>query len=112
LKEKYPFVIFESASITQSDDHQYLVTGELSLHGVSKIVTVRAVKTDFYRGTGGEYRSGFETRFSIKRSDYGMTYLTAVTDKVELFISVEGVRVENSMSSSGGLDYTFKLGCK
>ena len=103
-EEKFPFIIFQSVSITQSDDGQYLVIGELSLHGETRQVTVRANKTGLDQDPGGEHRSGFETRFSIKRSDYGMTYLTAVTDKVELFVSVEGVRAENSMSSSGGLD--------
>jgi len=100
-EEKFPFVIFQSVSITQSDDGQYLVMGDLSLHGKTRQVSVRANKTGLYQDPGGEHRSGFETRFSIKRSDYGMTYLTAVADRVELFISVEGVRLENSVSSSG-----------
>lgn len=111
-EKKYPFIIFKSLSITASDADQYLVTGELSLHGKTKPVTVRAVKTGQYQDPAGEYRSGFETRFSVKRSDFGMQYMTAVADKVELFVSVEGVRTENSMSSSGGLDNTFRLRCE
>jgi len=103
-EEKFPFVIFKSVSITASNDDQYRVTGELTLHGVTKKVTVSAVKTGLYQDPSGEYRSGFETRFSVKRSDYGMKYMTAVADKVELTVSVEGVRVENTISPSDGLD--------
>ena len=91
------------------NDGQYLVTGELSLHGVTRQVTVRAVKTGVYQESGGEYRTGFETRFSIKRSDFGMQYLAWVSDKVELFVGLEGTKIEDGMSSSGGLDYTFRL---
>jgi len=103
-EEKFPFVIFKSLSITASNDDQYTVMGELSLHGETKKVTVLAVKTGLYQDPSGEVRSGFETRFSVKRSDYGMKYMTAVADKVELTVSVEGVRVENTILPSNGLD--------
>jgi len=97
-EEKFPFVIFKSVSITASNDDPYRVTGELTLHGVTKKVTVSAVKTGLYQDPSGECRSGFETRFSVKRSDYGMKYMSAVADKVELIVSVEGVRIENAIS--------------
>ena len=103
-EEKFPFVIFKSVSITASNDDTYRVTGELTLHGVTKKVTVSAVKTGQFQDPSGEVRSGFETRFSVKRSDYGMKYMTAVADKVELTASVEGVRVENTILPSDGLD--------
>ena len=111
-EKQFPFIIFKSLSIAASDDGDYLVTGELSLHGVKKEVTVKANKTGYYQEPGGEYRSGFETRFSIERSDFGMAYLALVSDRVELNVSVEGVRVENKASSSGGLDVAFRLGCE
>ena len=81
-EKKFPFIIFKSVSIAPADSGQYLVTGNLSLHGVTKQITVQAVKTGRYQEPGGEYRSGFENRFSIKRSDFGMQYMTSVADKV------------------------------
>lgn len=111
-EKNFPFIVFKSLSIAPSDDGRYLVTGELSLHGVTKKVTVPAVKTGMYQGPAGENRSGFETRFSIRRSDFGMQYMTTVADKVELTVSVEGVSIENRISPSGGLDKTFRLGCE
>ena len=97
-EEKFPFIIFKSVSITASNDDRYRVTGELTLHGVTNKITVSAVKTGLYQDPSGENRSGFETRFSVKRSDYGMKYMTAVADKVELIVSVEGVRLEDAIS--------------
>ena len=111
-EKKFPCIVFKSVSIAMADSGQYEVTGELSLHGVTKQVTVQAVKTGLYHEPGGEYRSGFETRFSVKRSDFGMQYMTAVSDKVELFVSVEGVRIADNISSSGESDNTFRLGCE
>lgn len=111
-EKQFPLIIFKSLSITASDDGQYVVIGELSLHGVTKQISVPAVKTGLYQSPAGEYRAGFETRFSIKRSDYGMRYMTAVADKVDLTVSVEGIRVEKATSPQGGLDYTFRLLCE
>ena len=99
-EEKFPFILFRSVSITASNDGQYRVVGDLSLHGVTKKITVSAVKTGLYHDPSGEVRSGFETRFSIKRSDYGMKTMTMVADKVELIVSVEGVNVEKKISPS------------
>jgi len=106
--KKFPFIIFKSLSITASDADQYVVAGEITLHGETRQITVQAVKTGLYQDSAGEYRSGFETRFSIRRSDFGMQYMTAVADKVALFVSVEGVRVESSMSLSSGLKKSFR----
>ena len=108
----FPLIVFRSVAITSADDGQYRVTGELSLHGVTRPVTVQAVKTGFYREIGGDYRSGFETRFSIRRKDFGMDYMTTVADKVELFVSVEGIRIKDSISSSGERDETSLSMCE
>lgn len=111
-EKRYPCIIFKSKSIAADSDDEYLVAGELSLHGETKEVTVRALKTDVSRGPGGEYRSGFETRFSINRSDFGMQYLALMADKVDLFVSVQGVRIDSSRLSSSGMDATFRLECE
>ena len=95
-----------------SGDGQYTVAGELSLHGVTRQLLVQVSRTGYYQDSSGEVRSGFETSFSIRRSNFGMYYMTAVADKVELDVSVEGIRVDNGLSSAGGLDYMFKLECE
>ena len=111
-EERFPDIIFKSVSITASDAGEYLVTGELSLHGVIKQVTVRARKTGLVQALGGEYRSGFETRFSIKRSDYGMKYMAVVADTVKLSVNVEGIRTDSSLPPSDGKESTFGFSCE
>lgn len=111
-EKQFPFIIFQSVSIMASDDGQYAVAGDLSLHGVTRRVAVQVSATGFHQDLSGEVRSGFETRFSIKRSDYGMQYMTAIADKADLFVSVEGTRIDSGVSSSEGLDYSFRLKCE
>ena len=41
----------------------------------------------------GNFRRGFETSFSIKRSEFGMGFMMGgVSDEVNLTVSVEGIR--------------------
>ena len=41
----------------------------------------------------GNYRAGFETTFTIKRSAFGMKYMLGpLSDEVRVILSVEGIR--------------------
>jgi polyisoprenoid-binding protein YceI len=91
--EEFPYIVFKSVFVKKLQEPTYEVVGHLTLHGVTKFVTVQAVKTGEIEIPGGEIRTGFETAFTVLRSDYGMKYmLGGVGDKVELLVSVEGVR--------------------
>lgn len=91
--KKYPTMEFKSTNVVKLDDGSYNVTGNFTLHGVTKSITVNAKMVG--RGndpiTGG-IRGAFEAAFSIKRSDYGMTYMIpAAGDKVDITLTYEGV---------------------
>ena len=91
--EEFPYIVFKSVFVKKLQESTYEVVGYLTLHGVTQFVTVQAVKTGEIQIPGGEVRTGFETTFTVKRSDYGMKYmLGGVGDRVELTVSVEGVR--------------------
>jgi polyisoprenoid-binding protein YceI len=91
--DNFPEIAFKSVFVKKTQEAGYEVVGHMTLHGVTQFVTVQAVKTGKIEIPGGEVRTGFETAFSILRSDYGMKYLLGgVGDKVELTVSVEGVR--------------------
>jgi polyisoprenoid-binding protein YceI len=69
------------------------VSGDLTLLGTTRPITVTAVDTGSGKDPWGNYRRGFETVFTIKRSDFGMTFMSdGVSDEVEITISVEGIR--------------------
>ena len=91
--ENFPTIAFKSVFVKKLQESTYEVVGYMTLHGVTQFVTVQALNTGDIEIPGGEVRTGFETTFTILRSDYGMKYmLGGVGDKVELTVSVEGVR--------------------
>lgn len=90
---QFPTMTFKSTKVAKKSDKVLTVTGDLTLHGVTKSVTV-----DFERiGTGkdpwGGTRTGGEAIFTIKRSDFGITYMPdGLGDEVKLIVAVEGVK--------------------
>lgn len=94
--EKFPEITFKSTGIKKLSDTTADITGDLTMLGVTKPVTLHTThnKSDKFP-FGEKYVSGFSARGTLKRSDFGMTYgLPAVGDDVELTIEVEGVRDE------------------
>lgn len=90
--ETYPEMTFTSTSFEETGDDRYTVKGDLTLHGVTKSIEVEAVLIGTGKGREGESRMGWETTFTIKRSDYGMTNMIGpVGDEVEILFAVEGV---------------------
>jgi polyisoprenoid-binding protein YceI len=66
------------------------VTGDLTLHGVTKPITVKVVKVGAGKGMKGESLVGLETTFSLKRSDYGMSNMVGpVGDDVQITVATE-----------------------
>ncbi len=71
--EKFPKMSFKSTSIKPAGKDKYKLTGNLTLHGVTKPVTMDL----WYRGTvenpmSKKPTSGFQVTGSIKRSDFGV----------------------------------------
>lgn len=89
--KQFPTITFKSKSVAKVDDKTMNVTGDLTLHGVTKSVTAKVT----YIGTGklppnNTTISGFETAFTIKRSDFGITYwVPQIGDEVPIIISLE-----------------------
>lgn len=89
---QFPTITFKSKAVTKSGS-KYLVTGDLTLHGVTKPVEVTVEPTGKGKNpqSGGAI-AGIEATFVIKRSDFGMAYGVpdAVGDEVHIIVSAEG----------------------
>jgi polyisoprenoid-binding protein YceI len=71
------------------------VTGDLTLHGVTKPVVIAAVFNGEGKDPWGGYRAGFSGTTTIKRSDFGtMKDLGPQSDTVTFDISFEGVKAK------------------
>jgi polyisoprenoid-binding protein YceI len=89
--KEFPKITFKSRSVAKKGE-DWEVAGDFTMHGVTKPLTVVVKHT----GTGEDPRagtkSGFETQFTIKRSDFGMSYgvdKKALGDEVQVMLSVE-----------------------
>jgi polyisoprenoid-binding protein YceI len=68
---KHPAMTFQGKSITPAGPNRYKLSGELTIHGVTKPVTVDL----WYRGTTtnqGKVTAGFQLTATLKRSDFGV----------------------------------------
>lgn len=90
---EHPLITFKSTSVKKSSKDSYEITGNLTLLGKTKPITVKALQTGTGKDPWGNYRRGFETSFTISRSDFGMDFMMkVVADDVLLTVSVEGIR--------------------
>ena len=91
--EEYPLILFKSRSVKAVGQHRFEMTGDITLLGNTRTVTVQVEQTGAGSDPRGKCRRGFETSFSILRQDYGMNFMPDVVgSKVDLTISVEGTR--------------------
>lgn len=89
----YPTMTFTGTAFKKVSDTVFEVTGNLTLHGVTKPVTVTLTKVGEGADSWGGYRSGWETSFTIKRSDFGMNFMQGgIGDEVVVTVAVEGIR--------------------
>ena len=90
---QFPAITFKSTSAKKSGDDVYEVMGDLTLHGVTKPVTISLTQTGVGKGMKGETRVGYSTTFTIKRADYGVSYLEGkgVGSDVTLMVNAEGI---------------------
>ncbi len=71
------------------------VTGDLTLHGVTKPIVVKATFLGEGKDPWGGYRAAFEGTANIKRSDFGpMKDLGPASDALALYITFEGVKAK------------------
>tara|TARA_B100001989_G_scaffold246381_2_gene217215 strand:+ start:779 stop:1402 length:624 start_codon:yes stop_codon:yes gene_type:complete len=94
--EKFPEMTFKSTGVNVTGDNTAEITGDLTLLGVTKPVTLNVThnKSDKHPFSG-KFVSGFSATANLKRSEFGMNYgLPAIGDDVEIRIEVEGIRKE------------------
>ncbi len=91
--DKYPTATFKSTNVKFTDDDTATVTGDFTLHGVTKRITFKMDKVGEGQDPWGGYRAGFEGETSLKLTDYGIDYnLGPASTHVDIGLSIEGVR--------------------
>jgi polyisoprenoid-binding protein YceI len=91
---KFPAITFKSTKVEKVGQHGLKVTGDLTVHGVTKPVTLDAKvnKIGIFEipGVIKAPAAGFDATTIIKRSDYGLTkYLPVVGDEIPVHITLD-----------------------
>ncbi len=90
--KQFPKLTFKSTKVEKKGDG-YSVTGDLTIHGVTKSITIDVAKTGMGKDPWGNERIGFASDFTIKRSDFGITFMAdGLSDEVKLMLSAEGIK--------------------
>jgi polyisoprenoid-binding protein YceI len=97
--EKYPSLSFQSNSFKKNSNSKYILTGNLTIKDVTKVVELvvdfGGTMTDFY----GQQKAGFEIEGKINRKDFGLTWSAVteaggvvVSDEVKLILNIQMVK--------------------
>jgi polyisoprenoid-binding protein YceI len=91
---KFPTMTFASKSITRAGDGKLQMTGDLTLHGITKSVTFAVDgPSEAIKDPWGNQRRGASAATTIKRSDFGITkYAAMIGDDVTVNLDIEFVR--------------------
>lgn len=73
--EHYPTITFKSSKIEKTGDEEYNLTGDLTIHGVTKQVTLKVESpSEEGKDPWGNFRRGASATTKIKRSEFGLTW--------------------------------------
>ncbi len=96
--EKFPKLTFASTKVEKVDDENLKVTGDLTIHGVTRSVVLAVERGGEVKDPWGGTRAGFSAKTTISRKDYGLTWNAlleaggvAVGDKIEITLEIEAV---------------------
>ncbi len=89
---KFPNAKFVSTTIVPKSDDTFDIIGDLTLHGVTKNITIAASKVGEGEKWGG-YRAGFEGTTILRPADFGIDYdLGPKSATLELELLIEGIQ--------------------
>jgi polyisoprenoid-binding protein YceI len=93
-----PEITFRSTDVARDGD-DWTVTGDLTISGISKPVTIEFESTGSARDPFGNLRIGFEGRTTLSRKDWGLTWNAAletggflVSDKIKLEFDISAIQ--------------------
>lgn len=95
---KYPNMRFVSSGFKSTGKDTGVMTGQLSLHGATRSVEIPYKILGFGADPWGNQRAAFEGKFTLNRSDYGITKYVdggsgVVGNEVEITLLVEGLKL-------------------
>jgi polyisoprenoid-binding protein YceI len=101
---KFPTITFRSTKVEKKSDDEFIIIGELNIHGVTRPVTLNVTDVSpEAKDPWGNLRFGASSKTKIKRSDFGLTWNApletggvVVGDEVKLDFEVELIKAKSA----------------
>jgi polyisoprenoid-binding protein YceI len=104
--EKYPTMTFKSTKIEPAGNDRYTLTGDLTIKGNTRPVSLKVVNLGEFNDPNMGHRIGYSAEGEINRKDFGMKFEMMLDGKFivsnEIKINVEGELVEAKESETAG----------
>lgn len=96
--EEFSTITFKSKRIVKRNADTYDMVGDLTMHGVTKEMTLPVTHLGAGKDPWGRDKIGFETEITLNRKDFGLSWNTAleaggflIGDDVKVSVSIQGV---------------------
>lgn len=104
--DKYPTITFKSTRIEAAGQDRYTLTGDLTIKGNTRPVTLNAVKYGEFNDPMMGHRIAYSAEGQINRKDFGLTFNMVLDGKMivsnEVQIMIEGEFVEQPQEQTVG----------
>ena len=104
--DKYPTITFKSTRVEPAGQDRYNVTGDLTIKGNTRPVTLNVVKYGEFNDPMMGHRIAYSAEGQINRKDFGMTFNMMLDGKFivseEVQIMIEGEFVEQKQEQTAG----------
>jgi polyisoprenoid-binding protein YceI len=94
--DKYPTITFTSTRIAKAKENEFKVTGDLTIRGVTKPITLDVTYLGSAKDPWGNLKAGFEGETTLNRKDFGLMWNAAletggflVGDEVKVTLSIQ-----------------------
>jgi polyisoprenoid-binding protein YceI len=101
----YPEITFVSKRIDQVEENSFIVSGDLTIRGVTKEIAIPLEFIGVERDPMGNLRAGFEGSRRIDRKDFGVNWNAAldsggvlVSDRILLEFEISAIKTEASQN--------------
>ena len=102
--DKYPTMTFKSTKIEHAGGDRYRVTGDLTIKGTTRPVTLDIVKYGEFNDPMMGHRIGYAAETKINRKDFGMNFDAMLDGKFvvsnDVSINIEGEIVEDTSADA------------
>jgi polyisoprenoid-binding protein YceI len=98
--EKFPAITFRSTAIQPKGDHEFDVTGDLTMRGVTKQVVIPVSYLGAAVDPWGNQKVAFEGEVTLNRKDFGLNWNAAI--ETGGFLVGDDVKVSLSVQAAAG----------